>query len=89
LPLFGRYGYIKMIKCLTIINSFILQVIYRVSVLSFMVISKEGGGSRPIYGGLCTVGGYGEGYSFPTWVTAYPTDPSFSLGVITISHNDM
>jgi hypothetical protein len=29
LPLFGRYGYVEMIKCLTIKKSSILQVIYR------------------------------------------------------------
>jgi hypothetical protein len=36
----------------------------------FMVTSSAGGESRPIYGGLYTVGGYGEGYFFPTWVAA-------------------
>jgi hypothetical protein len=34
----------------------------------FMVLSSEGGGSQPIYGGLCMIGGYGEGYFFSTWV---------------------
>jgi hypothetical protein len=34
----------------------------------FMVISTKGGGLRPIYGGLCTVEGYGEGYFLPTLV---------------------
>jgi hypothetical protein len=47
-------------------NSSILQVIYS----PFMVISKDGGGSRPIYGGLCRFGGHGEGYFFPPWVAA-------------------
>jgi hypothetical protein len=36
----------------------------------FMVISTAGGGSIPIYGGLCTTGGYGEGYFFLTWIAA-------------------
>jgi hypothetical protein len=34
--------------------------VYRYS--PFMVISAAGGESRPVYGGLCMVGGYGEGY---------------------------
>jgi hypothetical protein len=36
----------------------------------FMVTSAAGGASRPIYGDLYTIGGYGEGYFFPTWVAA-------------------
>jgi hypothetical protein len=36
----------------------------------FMVCSTEGGEPRPVYGGLYTVGGYGEGYFYPTWVAA-------------------
>jgi hypothetical protein len=31
----------------------------------FMVVSTDGGESRPVYGGLCTVGGYSAGYFFP------------------------
>jgi hypothetical protein len=36
----------------------------------FVVVSIEGGESRPVYEGLFTVGGYGEGYFFPTCVVA-------------------
>jgi hypothetical protein len=36
----------------------------------FVVTSSAARASRPIYGGLYTVGGYGEGYFFPTWVAA-------------------
>jgi hypothetical protein len=36
----------------------------------FVVISTEGGASRPIFGGLFTVGGYNDGYFFPSWVAA-------------------
>ncbi|XP_051186755.1 uncharacterized protein [Lolium perenne] len=36
----------------------------------FMVTSSESGEPRPIYEGLYTVGGYGEGYFFPAWVAA-------------------
>nr|XP_051206417.1 uncharacterized protein LOC127321418 [Lolium perenne] len=36
----------------------------------FVVTSSADGEPRPIYGGLYTVGGYGEGYFFPTWVAA-------------------
>jgi hypothetical protein len=36
----------------------------------FMVTSSADGESRPIYGGLYTIGGYGEEYFFSTWVTA-------------------
>jgi hypothetical protein len=38
--------------------------------LPFMVYSTTSGASRPIYGGLYTVGGCGEGYFFPTWMVA-------------------
>jgi hypothetical protein len=37
---------------------------------SFMVVSTAGGGSRPIYGGLCMTRDYNEGYFFPIWVAA-------------------
>jgi hypothetical protein len=36
----------------------------------FVVTSSTAGASRPIYGGLYMVGGYGDGYFFPTWVVA-------------------
>jgi hypothetical protein len=36
----------------------------------FMVTSAADGESRPIYGGLYMVGGYGEGYFFLIWVAA-------------------
>ncbi|XP_051208138.1 uncharacterized protein [Lolium perenne] len=36
----------------------------------FVVTSSASGEPRPVYGGLYTVGGYGEGYFFPTWVAA-------------------
>jgi hypothetical protein len=35
-----------------------------------MVTSTTDGESKPIYGGLYTIGGYGEGYFFPTWMAA-------------------
>jgi hypothetical protein len=31
---------------------------------SFIVLSSEGGGPRPLYGGLCMIGDYGEGILF-------------------------
>ena len=37
---------------------------------SFVVTSSAGGDPIPIYGGLYTVGGYGEEYFFPTWMAA-------------------
>jgi hypothetical protein len=36
----------------------------------FVVTSSADGESRPIYGGLHTVGCYGEEYFFSTWVAA-------------------
>jgi hypothetical protein len=51
-----------------------------------MVLSSEGGGPRPLYGGLCAIGGNGEGYFFPTWMAAYSSYRSLSLGEITIAH---
>jgi hypothetical protein len=41
---------------------------YRYSL--FVVAAAMGGESRPLYGGLYTVGDYGEGYFFPTCVAA-------------------
>jgi hypothetical protein len=35
-----------------------------------MVVTLEGGELRVVYGGLFSVGGYDEGYFFPTWVAA-------------------
>jgi hypothetical protein len=35
----------------------------------FVVTSSASGEPIPVYGGLYTVGGYGEEYFFPTWVT--------------------
>ena len=37
---------------------------------SFMVLSTTGGESRLVYGGVHTIGGYGEGYFYPTWVAS-------------------
>jgi hypothetical protein len=35
-----------------------------------VVLSAVVGGPRPLYGGVCTFGSYGEGYFFPTWMAA-------------------
>nr|XP_045089534.1 uncharacterized protein LOC123497248 [Aegilops tauschii subsp. strangulata] len=35
---------------------------------SFMVLSTTRGESRPVYGDVYTIGGYGEGYFYPAWV---------------------
>jgi hypothetical protein len=40
------------------------------SYASLMGITSAGRGSRPLYRGVFTVGGYGERYFFPTWVAA-------------------
>jgi hypothetical protein len=37
---------------------------------SFMDTSAASGASGPLYGGVFTIGGYGEGYFLPTWVAA-------------------
>jgi hypothetical protein len=68
LSLSGRYGYVEMMKCL-MINLFSFAGYLPVCQYSpFMVVSIEGGESRPVYGGLFTVGGYGEVCFFPAWV---------------------
>jgi hypothetical protein len=36
----------------------------------FMVIASAFGGSRPLYGGVYTAGGYEEKVYYPTWVAA-------------------
>jgi hypothetical protein len=52
-------------------NYSLLQVIYRCTGYApFVVTSSEGGESRPIYGDLYMIGGYSEGYFFPTWMVA-------------------
>jgi hypothetical protein len=43
---------------------------YRYS--TFVVCATEGAEPGPIYGGLYTIGGYGEKYLFPTWVAGPP-----------------
>jgi hypothetical protein len=35
-----------------------------------VVFTAKSGESRPLYGGVYMVGGYTEGYFFPTYVTA-------------------
>jgi hypothetical protein len=37
---------------------------------SFVVYVAEDGESRPLYGGLYTLGEHGDGYFFPTWMAA-------------------
>jgi hypothetical protein len=53
-------------------NYSLLQVIYRCNATyaPFVVTSSAAGEQRPVYEGLYTTGGYGEGYFFPTWVAA-------------------
>jgi hypothetical protein len=70
---FGRYGYVEMIKYLTIKNSSVLQVIYRYTNTLCLWSSLQSMENRDLFmevrrSGLCTVGDYGEGYFFPTWV---------------------
>jgi hypothetical protein len=35
-----------------------------------MVVTSTFGGSRPLYGGIYTIGEHGEGVYFPTWIAA-------------------
>jgi hypothetical protein len=86
LPLFDRYGYAEMIKCLTI-KTLPSCRSYRYSPL--VVLSTTVGGPRPLYGGLCMFGSYGKGYFFPTWMAVELTDWCSSLSEITIAHFDM
>jgi hypothetical protein len=39
-----------------------------------MVVTSTLGGQRPLYGSVYTVGEYGQGVYFPTWVAAYYAD---------------
>jgi hypothetical protein len=70
LPLFGRYGYVEMIKCLmtNLLLYCRLSIGYQYS--PFMVISTKGEKSRPVYGGMFTVGSYGERCFFLAWLAA-------------------
>jgi hypothetical protein len=49
LPLFGRYDYVEMIKCSTTKTLSICRLCTGYQYSPFMVISKEGGGSSPIF----------------------------------------
>jgi hypothetical protein len=62
LPLFGRYGYVEMIKCLMIKTLLFCRLSTELLVHSVCAHLTR---SRPLYGGLCTTGSYGEGYFFP------------------------
>jgi hypothetical protein len=37
---------------------------------SFMVVTSTFGRSRPLYGGVYTIGEHGHGVYFPTWMAA-------------------
>jgi hypothetical protein len=71
LLLYGCYGYVEMIKCLTTKTLLFYRLYLPVYTYTlFMVVSMDGGGSIPIYRGLCMIGGYSEGYFFAIWVAA-------------------
>jgi hypothetical protein len=62
LSLFGRYGYVEMIKYLMIKILLLYRSSTGVPVRSFMVVSSAGGELRSVHRGLCTVGDYDEEY---------------------------
>ena len=70
MPLFGRFGYVEMIRFLTIKVFLLCRSSTDVTGLFVMILSTTRGESRPVYGGVYTIGGYGEGYFYPTWVAA-------------------
>jgi hypothetical protein len=70
LSLFGRYGYVEMIMCLTTKLFYFAGYLQSYWYTSFVVVSATFTGSRPLYEGLFTSGSYGEGYFFPTWMAA-------------------
>jgi hypothetical protein len=70
LPLFGCYGYVEMTRFLMIIFLSHAGHLPVHSYAPFMVVSTVCGASRPVYGGVYTVGGHGEGYFYPTWMAA-------------------
>jgi hypothetical protein len=71
LPLFGRYGCVKMITCLMIKQLFSYAVYLPVQWFApFMVVSSAYGELRPLYGGVYMVEGHGEGVYYPIWMTA-------------------
>jgi hypothetical protein len=53
LPLFGRYGYVEMIKYLMIKNSSILQVIYRAISTLRLWLSLQRLEDRDLYTEVC------------------------------------
>ena len=70
LPLFGRFGYVEMIRFLTIKVLLLCRLSTDVPGLFVYGPLYNAGESRPVYGGVYTIGGYGEGYFYPTWVAA-------------------
>ena len=71
LPLFGRFGYVEMIRFLTIKVLPYAGYLHMYWDSSFMALSTSRGESRPVYEGVYTIGGYGEGYFCPAWVAAW------------------
>jgi hypothetical protein len=74
LLLFGRYGYVEIIKCLMTKTLLFCRLSTGTPILSVygrLFRGWRGGGSQPIYKGLCMFGGYDDGYFFfSIWVAA-------------------
>jgi hypothetical protein len=69
-PLFGCFGYVKMIKCL-ILKLFSYAGYLPVQYFApLMVVSSVYGEPRSIDGCVYTVEGHGERVYYPTWVEA-------------------
>jgi hypothetical protein len=72
LPLFGRYGYVEMIKCLTIKT--LPSCRLSAGLLVHSVCGRLCNGHRIatfIWRSVhVSSGSYGEGYFFPTWMAA-------------------
>jgi hypothetical protein len=66
--LFGRYGYVEMIKYLIINTLFCCRLFTDVPIHSIYGRLYNGWRIETCYGGLCTIEDYGDGYLFPAWM---------------------
>jgi hypothetical protein len=67
---FGCFGYVEMTRFLMIKFFSFAGCVPYYGFPPFMVATQTFEELRPLYGGVYTVGEYGQGVYFPTWVAA-------------------
>jgi hypothetical protein len=69
LPLFGRYWYVEMTRFQRLKFFSYAGYVPVHNFAPFMVVSSTCEEPQPVYEGVYTVEGHGEGYFYPTWMT--------------------